>query len=206
MLKKRCKITFIVHGSTIYTAENRFYEVGEYPPLDDNGRDEIERLTSWLKKRSPKTDRIYTAPTLRAMQSASIISKSYEQSFEVLDDLTSKNEGIWSGLAFCEIEEKYPDLLDKYHKDCENFKSKNGESVKEFNERSIKIVEKIKEKDFGKRVIIVCDAPFIRAIMSSCFGIPCSNQNRISLQTGSATQINFYENWPVLVYTNYYQL
>ena len=103
MLKKRCKITFVVHGSTIYTAANRFYEVGEYPPLDDNGREEIERLTMWLKKRSPKTDKIYTAPTLRSIQSANIISKSYEQSFEIIEDLITKDEGVWGGLSFSEI-------------------------------------------------------------------------------------------------------
>ena len=140
MLKKRCKITFVVHGSTIYTAANRFYEVGEYPPLDDNGREEIERLTMWLKKRSPKTDKIYTAPTLRSIQSANIISKSYEQSFEIIEDLVTKDEGVWGGLSFSEIEEKYPDLLNEFHTDCENFVAQTGESMKNFNLRASKII------------------------------------------------------------------
>lgn len=206
MLKKRCKITFVVHGSTIYTATNRFYEVGEYPPLDDNGREEIERLALWLKKRSPKTDKIYTAPTLRSIQSANIISKSYEQSFEIIEDLITKDEGVWGGLSFSEIEEKYPNLLNEFHADCENFVAQTGESMKNFNLRANKIIKKIKTDDFGKRVIIVCDASFVRAIVAHTFNIPFENQNRLALQTGSATQINFYENWPILVYTNFYQL
>ncbi len=206
ILKKRCKITFVLHGSTIFTAENRIYDGGDYPPLDDSGREEIEKLSKWLKKRSPKTDKILTAPTLRSIQSANIISKAYNQPIEILDDLTSKNEGLWAGFSFHELEEKYPKLLDAYHADSVNFKCGDSESILEFDERVYKIVQKIVAKNFGKRIIIVGDSSFIRAIISKAFELPACHQNKISLSTGSATQINFFESWAILMYSNYVPL
>jgi len=205
-IKKRCKVTFVLHGSTIYTDENRVYETGEYPPLDENGKEEIEKLTLWLKQRSPKTDKLYTAPTLRSIQSAAIISKAYNQPFEILDALTPKNEGTWAGWTFKEIEVKFTQMLDDYHKESVNFKAGDGESIKEFNKRVYKIIKNIVKHDFGKRIIIVGDANFIRAAISQTFELPERHQNKIALNTGSATQINFFESWAILVYSNYIPL
>lgn len=203
MLKKRCKITFVVHGSTIFTPEDRLYEIGEYPPLDANGKYEISKLCQWLKKRSPKNDKVYAAPTMRSVQSAEIIAQSYSQEFEVLDSLRTKNEGIWAGCSFDEIEEKYPDQLKKYQANVANFKLNGAESFEEYNNDIYNVITKIKEENFDKRIIIVCDANLIRGVIAKSFELPIANQNKINLQTGSATQINFYEGWEILVYSNY---
>ena len=203
MLRKRCKITFVVHGSTIYSNEIRLYEEGEYPPLDTNGKYEISRLCHWLKKRSPKNDKVYAAPTMRAVQSAEIIANSFNQEAEVLEYLRTKKEGLWGGYSFDEIEEKFPDQLEEYKKNRAKFRPEGGESFEDYNEDVYKIINKIKEENFGKRIIIVCDAPFVRGVLAKFFAIPVENQNKINMQTGSATQVNFYEGWEFLVYLNY---
>ena len=34
---RKCKITFISHGATIYSEEGRFSDAGNYPPLSELG-------------------------------------------------------------------------------------------------------------------------------------------------------------------------
>ena len=47
---RKCKITFICNGATIYSEDDRFTDSEAYPPLNDAGQDEIERICDFLKK------------------------------------------------------------------------------------------------------------------------------------------------------------
>lgn len=206
MLKRKLKITFVCHGSTIYTTENRLYDQSQYPPLDANGIVEVEKISEWLKKRSPRNDKIYTAPTLRAINSAKIIAKEYNQDFEIIENLISKNEGFWSGLSFEEIEEKYLTYLQKYHNFTATFKDTGCESILEYNERSQKLIKQILDANIDKRVILICDATFIRSMIAYALNIPADKQSRIYIPTASATQINFYKEFSTLMYSGYLPL
>ena len=44
MFKRKCKITFIAHGSTIYSEDNRLTDKLDYPPLNENGELELEKI------------------------------------------------------------------------------------------------------------------------------------------------------------------
>ena len=46
---RKCKITFICHGATIYSEEGRFSDAQNYPPLSDSGIDEMKNLIEYLK-------------------------------------------------------------------------------------------------------------------------------------------------------------
>lgn len=95
MFNRKCKITFISHGATIHSEENRISDKENYPPINEAGEEEIEKICEWLKKRAIKTDKIYSSPALRTIQSVQIVAKALKKDFEVLDDLLSKkNEDI----------------------------------------------------------------------------------------------------------------
>lgn len=96
MFNRKCKITFIAHGATIHSEENHVSDRENYPPINEAGEEEMQKISEWLKKRAVKTDKVYTSPALRTIQSAKIISKSIKKEFEILDGLTSKkNEEVF---------------------------------------------------------------------------------------------------------------
>ena len=139
MIKRRCKITYIRHGATIYTEADRLSDKENYPPLNEAGKEEMEAVSQWIKKRGVMVDKIFCSPETRVTQSARILSKVCKQDFEIIPDLTAKLSGTWSGLSFEQIEEKYPKELEAYHNDRGNFVMPNGESMIQFNERTGKI-------------------------------------------------------------------
>ena len=59
MLKRKCKITFISHGETIHSQENRISDSEKYPPLTENGQEEIARVCEYIRKRGVKNDKIF---------------------------------------------------------------------------------------------------------------------------------------------------
>ena len=206
MYKRKCKITFICHGATIYSEDNRLFDNHNYPPINTNGKIELEKLSRWLVKRAPKVDTIYSAPSLRAMQSAKIISQEYGVDFSIIEDLKSKKNGIFNGLNFEQIEMLYPELLEQYHNDRENFVPTGGESLRIFDERIDEIIKEIVSGNQNKRLIIVAHQDIIQSAVRLTLDIPIENQTRIYVPTGSATQINYYDGWQSLVYASYVPL
>jgi len=206
LFNRKCKITFIRHGSTIYTEENRLLDDENYPPLNENGRMEMEKISNWVVEKGLKIDKIYASPALRSIQSARILSRACKQDFEIIAALKSKKAGKWSGLTFEQIESKYPDMLEKYQNDPENYWPSEGETTAELNKRTAETIENIIKENVGNRLIILTHGEIIQAAVKNALEIPVNNQFKVYISTGSATQISYYSDWASLIYSSYLPL
>ena len=98
---------------------------------------------------------------------------------------------------------KYPNLLDKFHEDPENFCPKGAESLDIFNRRVDTVLNKIIADNLHKRLIIVTHGEVIQAAVANALNIPHSSQFKLYVPTGSATQISYFEDFASLVYYSY---
>ncbi len=201
MFKRKCKVILIRHGATIYSEQKRLYDGEDYPPINQKGKTEMENLTSWLLLKSPHVDAIYSSSSLRAIQSARILSKEYDIDYTEIDGLYERKAGIWGGLTFKQIEEQYPEMLEKYHQDPYSFCPDGGESTKDVRERIEVIINNLVQENQYKTIVIVTHEGVIQSAISSILDIPHSNQGKIVIPTGSATQINYYDGWATLAYS-----
>lgn len=203
MFDRKCKIIFIRHGATIYTEQNRLYDLDDYPPLNEKGKEEMEKLAYWLKVSNQSADLIYCSAALRAIQSTRYIAKTLKREFNVLDEVYERRAGIWGGLTFKQIGEKYPSMLNEYHNDPSSFWPEGGESTLALYERVKKAIDQLVIENQHKRILVVTHAGVIQAAISAAIGIPPEYHARIYIPTGSATQINYYTGWSSLVYSGY---
>ena len=200
---RKCKITFICHGATIYTEENRFSDVENYPNLSDLGQDETDKICDYLKKRGVKNDNIYTSAGTRAVQTAKMISKLYKKDYIICDELKPRKCGKFNGLTLSQIENKYPQLLEKWFNKAEYDEEMEAESINDFIKRVKVSIDNIVENNIGNRIIIVTYPEIIQAAICSALEIPADKIAKIFIRSGSATQISYYENWSSLVYSDY---
>lgn len=203
LFKRKCKITFIRHGATINTDENRLFDDETYPAINAAGKLETEKIAYWIKNKGLKIDEIYSSPALRTVQSARIISDICSHDFSIINALTSRKSGVWSGLTFEEIEQKYPNMLEEYHKNPEVYSPEGGETVLSLNTRVCDTINDIIEHNLNKRLIIVTHGEIIQAAIANALGIPVKNQFKVYIPTGSATQISYFEDFASLVYSAY---
>ncbi len=203
---RKCKITFVCHGATIYSEEGRFSDAANYPPLSEEGVDEIENVVKYLKSRAVKNDVIYSSPAVRTQQSAELISKSFKQDFEVVDDLTSRQCGQWNGLTYEQILAMYPDGISHILANLESDEGNTGESTVKYICRIKKVIDGLVEKNTGNRIIIVTHPDVIQAAICGALGIPADKLLKIYIRTGSVTQISYFENWASLVYCGHVPL
>ena len=203
---RKCKITFISHGATIYSEEGRFSDVLDYPPLSELGVEEMQNVVKYLKSRAIKNDAIYTSSSLRTLQSAAMISKLFKHDYEICENLTTRKYGDWNGLTYNQIMDKYPGaLLDMINKPDEKTQG-NGESSAEFIKRTSEVINELVERNIGNRIIIVTHPEVIQASICSALEIGADKLSKIFIRTGSITQISYFESWSSLVYSDHVPL
>jgi len=200
---RKCKITFICNGATLFSEDDRFTDVENYPPLNEKGQEEIEKICEYLKIRGVKNDKIYTSPATRSVQSASMIAKSFKQDFEIVEDLHPRKCGVFNGLTFEQIDEKYPEALDKMVNNPDVPTPEGAESVSDFIRRVNNSIDRIIENNTGNRIIIVTHKDVIKAAVCGALNMPDSSLHRIYIKSGSATQISYFERWSSLVYCDF---
>lgn len=203
---RKCKITFICHGATIYSEEGRFSDAQNYPPLSDSGIDEMKNLIEYLKNRGVKNDAIYASSSVRTIQSAMMVSKFFKQDYEVVEELTTRECADWNGLTFDQIMKKYPTGFEDILKNPDKKTQANGESSVEFISRIAKVIDKIVSENIGNRIIIVTHPDVIQAAICAALDIAPDKLPKIYIRTGSATQISYFENWASLVYSDHVPL
>ncbi len=203
---RRCKITFVCHGGTIYTEEERLCDTLNYPPLSESGIEETENVVKYLKTRAIKNDAIYTSPSIRTVQSAMIISKAFKTDYNIIEDLTPRKIGCWSGLTFEQILEKYPEDFTNLLQNPDIPTPKDGETSNGFVKRIGEVIENIIKENIGNRIIIVTHPDIIQAAICSALEITPDKIQKIYIRTGSLTQISYFDKFSSLLYCGYLPL
>lgn len=203
---RKCKITFVCHGATIYTEEGRFSDAEKYPPLSELGEEEMKSISNYIKARGVKNDVIYSSPSVRTTQSAEFISKIFKKDYIVVEDLKPRECGKWNGLTFNQIFEKYPGGFEKILSEPDKRTVADAESSVDFINRVKVVVDRLVEENIGNRIIIVTYPEVIQAAICAALEINADKLPKIFIRTGSVTQISYFENWASLVYSDYVPL
>jgi len=203
---RKCKITFVCHGATIYSEEGRFSDAENYPPLSELGVEEMQTLTNYLKARGIKNDAIYTSPSIRTVQSAMMVAKFFKQDYIVIDELKTRACGEWNGMTIEQILEKYPEGFAHIIEHPDKKTLADAEGSVEFIARIKKVIDDLVEKNIGNRIIIVTHPDVIQAAICAALDIPADKLPKIFIRTGSVTQISYYEDWASLVYSDHVPL
>ena len=198
MLKRKCKITFISHGETVYSQESRISDSEKYPPLTENGHEEVERICQYLKSRGVKNDKIYTSPATRCVQTVKPVAKLFRQDFEILDNLHIRKCGTLNGKTFDAVSKQYS----KDFPTIANIDVEGCELLYDFNQRVHDEIMKLVEENKNSRLIVVTYPMIIQSVVAQVLNVPPEDQFKILVKTGSLTQVSFFENWASLIYSD----
>ena len=153
------KLILVRHGQTEMNAQSLYF--GKLnPPL--NGLGISQAYQAKEKLLDIDYDIIYSSPLERAKQTAEICN--YLDKEIIFDsNLEEINFGIFEGLTFKQISEKYPNEVKKMEEDWKSFNYVTGESPKEMFQRAVSF---LKTLDFSKNNLIVAHWGIINCIIS----------------------------------------
>ncbi|MBI5049371.1 MAG: histidine phosphatase family protein [Nitrospirae bacterium] len=164
------RLFLIRHGET-ENGDIKRYKGHTDVPLSENGIKHMEQLSKYIVQTIQNTphpsplpwgerdgvrgsglNAIYTSDLSRAVKSAEIIAKPHGLKPMIMPELRERSFGIWEGLSFDEIKEKYPEEFDAWTGNPLKFSPMQGESTIEIKDRVIRALDKILNSDYSLRI------------------------------------------------------
>jgi alpha-ribazole phosphatase/probable phosphoglycerate mutase len=241
-------IYLIRHGETV-DAEPRRYKGHIDVPLSEKGIEQMKRLAKYIVQNSSNSSNqklnppsppfskggmggflnaVYCSDLIRAIKSAEIIAEPYGLKPIIMPELRERNFGIWEGMSFDEIKEKYPEEFDVWASNPLKFSPLQGESTIEVRDRVIDALNRIlnEVQDSSKSfniaqnsstlnhveplnniellsIGIVSHGGVNRIVLCHLLGIPLENIFRIEQDYGALNIIEFYDKYPVVKLVNF---
>lgn len=155
-------IVFIRHGSTELN-ENHVYGGVSDVKMSQKGISEIKNIEKYIK--NIEFDSVYTSPLKRAIESTRLITESYR----IDDRLSELNFGIFEGLNYDNICDKYPEESKAWIKDVLNYRIPEGESLKDLFNRTKDFIDSISNGMGNGKILVVTHGGVIACVLSLVF-------------------------------------
>jgi len=207
-------IYLIRHGET-EDAEEKRYKGHIDVPLSANGIEQIKRLSEYIYQSTntnppiPPLSKggqggvkaVYSSGLSRALKTAEIIAEPFGLKPIVVEQLKERSFGVWEGMTFSEIEEKYPDAFKSWAENPLKFSPIEGESTLEVKERALKVFHEIIKNHGDEKIAIVSHGGITRVILCEMLGMPLENIFRIEQDFAALNIIEIWD-YPVVKMIN----
>jgi len=178
-----------IHKSSDYSAEVR--------------KAEAERSAAGLRSsRDSGLQAVYTSDLSRAVRSAGIIAGPFSLRPVEIPDLRERSFGLWEGMTFTEIKEKYPEEFEAWANDPLKYSPIEGESTIDVKDRIVPALTQILDSHKGDSIAVVAHGGVNRIILCHVLGIPLENIFRIEQDYAAVNIIEFWDRYPVVKLIN----
>lgn len=187
------KLYLIRHGET-EGAETKHYKGHIDVPLSEKGIMQVRELSSYLAQNSGKDIKaVYTSDLDRAVKSVEIIAEPFGLEPVIVKGLKERHFGVWEGMSFDEIADKYPGEFKAWADNPLEFSPMEGESTVEVRDRAMKTFDRLIGKHTGEDIAIVAHGGINRVIICELLGIPLENIFRIEQDFAALNVIELWE-------------
>jgi len=188
------RLILIRHGETDYSSQSRYCGFSN-PPLNNKGIWQSKKLAAKLKE--VRIDKVYSSDLIRAYETAKIIFG--DNSIEKTMDLREMNFGLFEGLKYEQIIEKYPELYIDWIDNPEKVKTPNGEGLVALNKRVEKRLSFILSQHKGKTLAVVTHSGPIRVVLCKALKFELKMFRQIEQELGALNIIDYAEESPPMV-------
>ena len=163
------KLLLTRHGETDWNLQRRIQGSTD-TDLNENGRSQALQLSESLLLSESRPRIIYTSGMKRARETARIVSERLRLPCLVHTGLEEMNFGLWEGLTWEQVEERYPEPYQTWIADRRYSRPPEGESYQELLERTVPALRDIVRAEGGSgsdsRVLLVTHSSVLISLLS----------------------------------------
>jgi alpha-ribazole phosphatase len=183
------RLFLIRHGNTLDEETTKVYKGKIDIPLSRAGIARMEKAGVFLV--SFPIDRVFTSTLSRSIESGELIAKPQKLTIETESAFDEVGFGVWEGLTFDEIRERYPEEHARWVEDPSAYPPPQGESFETARKRSMDRLGKIIEECRGQTIAVVAHAGIMRIMIFSLLNMRLSRLFRIGQDYGAINIIDF---------------
>jgi broad specificity phosphatase PhoE len=157
------------HGETEWNLEHRAQGSLD-SKLTALGR--MQAKDARVKIMNVSFDVAFTSTSERAFQTAEILLADQPTPIHPLDKLKEIDMGIWEGMTYEEIQQRYPDEYHNFWNKPSCYKPLGGERFQELEQRAVTALDEITAEHSGKTILLISHAGFIKTLINNLLGRP----------------------------------
>ena len=185
------------HGETVWNQERRIQGGTSDTELSEAGRKQAESVGLSLKEMEISS--IYSSPLKRALDTAQAIASHHQLEVQVEPDLREIDAGDLEGRSIVELGTTFSQFLLRWREGQGSEKMPGGESVIDVANRAWSVIQRI-VRQHSQGTVVVASHYFVTVvIICKALGWPLTNIERIRVQNGSVSVLEFGETRTCLV-------
>lgn len=191
----------IRHGATEGSDEPR-YKGSTDVPISKNGEAQVSETARFMKLMGLAPDAVYSSTLSRAMRSAEIIGSEFGLGPVGVEGLKERDFGLWEGMSFEEIHEKFPDAFSAWARDPLRHSPLEGESTIDVRDRVMPALDGLLHSHEGGAVAVVAHGGVNRVMLAELMGLPLEHIFRIEQDHACLNIVRFHDGLPVVELIN----
>lgn len=156
--------------------------------LSPRGHVQASALANYMQ-RIP-LDAIYTSPMRRVQQTLKPLAAHHAITATVVDDLREVDFGVWTGLSWDQVHERYQIRAFDWLEKLEQKLIPDAESTERFKERIEPCLRRILCECPGQSVAVVCHGGVIRMLLAILLDLPIRKMAGFEIEYASLTLID----------------
>jgi 2,3-bisphosphoglycerate-dependent phosphoglycerate mutase len=146
------RVLAIRHGETAWNVDTRIQGQLDIP-LNDTGRWQAQRLARAVAEEGISA--VYSSDLLRALETAQSVARGSGQPITTDIGLRERGFGVFEGLTFREIEERWPEQSERWRKRDPAFGPEGGEMLQDFYARCVATASRLAAAHPGETIALV---------------------------------------------------
>jgi probable phosphoglycerate mutase len=191
-------LVVVRHGVTAFTLEKRFAGVSD-PPLVEQGRLQAKMVAERLAARGD-IGLVVSSPLSRCRDTAATIAGVLGVSVEHDDDLRETDFGLWEGLTFETVQERWPRELSMWLADT-SISPPDGESYESVRHRILLAQQRWVNRNRGQAVCVVTHSRPVALFVANVLDAATSSIYRLHVDPASVSEIGYYDDGPAVLRT-----
>ncbi|GAA2986947.1 bifunctional RNase H/acid phosphatase [Streptomyces fulvorobeus] len=186
--------TFVLlrHGETVLTPEKRFSgSGGTDPKLSAVGRGQADDAARAFADRGTIQE-IVSSPLRRCRETAAAVAGRLGLDVSVDHGLRETDFGVWEGLTFGEVRERYGSDLSAWLASPDVAPTGGGESFAEVADRVSAARDRLIARHQGRTVLVVTHVTPIKTLVRLALGAPPQSMFRMELSAASVSTVAYY--------------
>jgi alpha-ribazole phosphatase/probable phosphoglycerate mutase len=189
------RLYLVRHGQVADGHAHRYHGNNDIG-LSQQGVRQLEKLADQLK--SVPLAAVYASDLTRSREGAEILCQGRNLTLEAIPEFREIHFGVWEGLTFGEITERYPEELRARFNDLAAYRIPGGESLMDVRDRVLPKLEEILARHEGQSLALVAHAGVNRVILTDALDLPLTSLFRIDQNYGCLNIIDYLPDFTVV--------
>lgn len=177
------KFFILRHGETPWNVQGRFQGRNDIP-LNDKGQGQARAASRALQE--IPFDAFWASPLSRALDTARAVAGPHAGEIRTHEGLLEISHGLWEGLLACEVEERWPGVLERWHRAPHTVTMPEGETLLDVQARALRAVDSMRRAG-GETVLMAAHDAVIKVLLCAWMEMPLHCFWRFQIGNGSLT-------------------